>query len=476
MKLSLLIDGLITNETEDIEIGNISCDPKKCQYNTLLFLINEKAELEYIKHMPNVSAIITNNSFSLHTGAPTFKTSNIRATLSKAFAKMYCDDLSNIKFIGITGTNGKSTTAIMIKKVLCDCGFRVGLFGTGKITLGEYVLSDNDYSMTTPPPEILYPTIQKMQKLGVDVIVMEVSSHALMQERVAPINFDIGIFTNLSADHLDYHKNIDNYYSAKTSLMHQSKKVLVNSDDVYGQLALKQFLNTESCGTIQSASTKVANIKDLGLKGISFVYQSKKGSETINLAILGVYNVYNAMLAIRALECFNIPLINIKESLESIKKIDGRFEIVNEFPTIVIDYAHTAHAFENIVKSLYTCKKQGQNFFIVFGCGGERDTSKRVKMGEIADLYADEIILTSDNPRHESPLSIIAEIAKGISRNVHTYIDRKEAIKFTIKSAKENDIIAIIGKGPEKYTIVDDQYYEFDEKSIIKEALTERYT
>lgn len=474
MKLSLLIEDLIISEVEDTEIGHISCDPKNCDANTLLFLINENAKKEYQIYMPTVSAIICKNTYSFNTNKPVFTVTNIREAVSKAFFKMYCSDLSHIKFIGITGTNGKSTTAIMIKKVLCDCGFCVGLFGTGKIMIGDRIISNTDYSMTTPTPDVLYPSIQKMKDAGVDFIIMEVSSHALMQERVSPLKFDIGIFTNLSAEHLDYHHNMNSYYLAKTRLMEKSKKIVVNSDDKYGRLILTRFNNSEGCGTSKIGDTTINSIRDFGFNGCSFMYSSLDSTSRINLAIPGIYNVHNAMLAIRALEILGIPLSKTRTSLESIKTLDGRFEIVHKHPTVIIDYAHTILAFENIAKSLYTNKNTEQKLFFVFGCGGDRDNKKRVEMGKIANLYADEIILTSDNPRSESPKSIIEEIANGISKITYKYVDRKEAIRFAIKLANENDIIAIIGKGPEKYTIVNDEYYDFDEKTIIKEALSER--
>ena len=476
MKLSLLIDDLIINQTEDIEISHLSFDPKNCVENALLFLINENAKKEYQSYMPAVSAIICENTYLLNTNTPVFYVKNIRSSISKAFYNMYCGNLSRIKFIGITGTNGKSTTAIMIKKVLCDCGFCVGLFGTGKIMIGDKIISNTDYSMTTPTPDVLYPSIQKMKDAGADFIIMEVSSHALMQERVSPLNFDIGIFTNMSPEHLDYHHNMDNYYMAKAKLMKKSKKIVVNSDDKYGQQILASFNNSESCGASKLANTRIGSIREFGFNGCSFLYSSPDSTSIINLAIPGIYNVHNATLAIRALEILEIPLSKTRLSLESIKTLDGRFEIVHKYPTIIIDYAHTIAAFENIAKSLYTNKNTRQKLIFLFGCGGNRDAGKRAEMGKIANLYADEIILTSDNPRNESPESIIEEIAQGISKTTYKYIDRKDAIRFSIKLASENDIIAIIGKGPEKYTIINGEYSDFDEKSIIQEALSERDT
>ena len=473
MKLSILLNDYISNIKNDMEIEGICCNPIECKSNDLLFLLNDKAEDDFLRYSPIAKAIIAKSYLISNFGIDTYIVSNPRYILSKAMAKMYCGDISNIKFIGVTGTNGKSTTAIMIKNILIDAGYRVGLFGTGKITLGNDTLSSNDYSMTTPPPEVLYPLIGNMKDMGVDVIIMEVSSHALIQERVAAITFDIGIFTNLSEEHLDYHQNMENYYLAKTKLLVNSKKAIINADDFHGKLALDQFSNSEGCG-ISSSDNTVTDIKSLGFDGSEFTYCSKQGCLTFHIKPPGIYNIYNAMLAIRAAENCNVSLSDIKRSIEKINSIDGRYEIISRSPLVIIDYAHTSYAFENIIKNIVSNKKTEQNLCVVFGCGGNRDKSKRSIMGKIADKYADKIIITSDNPRYEDPDNIINEISSNITQRVYKISNRKSAIKFAIKSASDNDIIAIIGKGPEKYTIIQDKYYSFDEKSIINETLLER--
>lgn len=474
MKLSYLLQDTISNITDDRYVDNIICDLKICKENDLLFLLNKNSEKEFSSSSKNVSIVVAGESYIDNNPNYTLYTvSNPRKTLAFAMYRMYCHHLNGTKFIGITGTNGKSTTALLIKSILSDFGYNVGLIGTANIMFNDKILSENNYSMTTPPPEILFPAIKQLIDLGADIIVMEVSSHALDQDRVSPINFDIGIFTNLSPEHLDYHKNVDNYFLAKTKLISQCKRVLVNSDDFYGRLTAMKFNNTESCGISRSSNTKIYDIKNNVFYGSTFLYESINHSEKFDLSLVGANNIYNAMMAIRCAEILEVPIKNIKNSIKKIKSINGRFEIINERPMIVIDYAHTSQAFENILFFLNSSKNAEQKIIVVFGCGGERDKNKRYTMGKIADKYADAIILTSDNPRGEDPLNIIEEIAAGITRAPYKIIDRQEAIRTAIKKASKNDIVAIIGKGPERYTIINKTYFPFNEREIVLDALSE---
>ena len=396
-----------------------------------------------------------------------------RAAIALNAAKKYCKNLDKIKFIGVTGTNGKSTTSIMIRNILSDFGYKVGLIGTGKIMYENQVLSDESYSMTTPSPEVLYPIIGKMEDMGVEIIVMEVSSHALDQERVYPINFHIGIFTNLSPEHLDYHESIEKYFEAKSKLFQKSKHKIINIDDYYGKALFEITSDAKDCGIKSDAKSKLNNVKDLGFDGLCFDYNSKNSAFSIRMKLPGKYNAYNALLAIKAAEIMEIPEKKIKESLEKIDSIDGRFNIIDSKIKVVIDYAHTSSAFYNLLKSLFLYKNSKQKLLVVFGCGGNRDITKRKTMGEIAEKYADAIILTSDNPRDENPEKIIEDISKGIKHTPMKLIHREDAIRMAVAMANEGDIVCIVGKGPEHYTIKNGTYYPFDEREIIMSALKE---
>lgn len=474
MKISYILDKLVNEDVMETDIYNICYKPSDCKGEDLLFLFGQNAINEYLALLPKVAAIVTAIPFSSPNNEKIYTTKNVRSALSKAYARFYCKDISKIKFIGITGTNGKSTTAMMIERILCDQGIKVGFIGTGKIRIGDKALTPQYYSMTTPAPDLLYYAIGAMEKEGAEIIVMEVSSHALNQERVSPINFEIGIFTNLSEEHLDYHNSMEEYFLAKRKLCEKSKFIITNSDDNYGKKVIELYENSDGCGMNDEATVKFSNIKDFGFSGSEFVYASDFGEITIGIKLPGVYNIYNATLAIRAAEKLGISKENIERSLSKIDKIDGRFNIIKGSVTVVIDYAHTPSAFDNLLKSLYSSKNTEQNIFVVFGCGGERDKSKRSVFGEISERHAETIIVTSDNPRGESPISIIEDITKNMKNTPKIIVDRKEAIRYAILTARDNDIIAIVGKGPEKYIITNDVYSPFDEIEIIQDALQER--
>ena len=471
-KLSYILNGLIDGVAPDIDINNICCDPKQCLGGDLLFLTNKKSIDEYLSILPKAAAIVSDCYIPLKTKA--YITQNMRRAIAMAYARLYCNNLEKIKFIGITGTNGKSTTAIMLEKILVDQGYKVGLIGTGKIKIGDEILSPQYYSMTTPPPDLLYSSIGKMENMGVDVIVMEVSSHALDQGRVCAINFHIGIFTNLSEEHLDYHKSMKSYFKSKCMLFEKSEYILANNDDEYGKIVISNFQNAESCGQCNNSGVLISDICDCGFGGSRFTYKSNLDEVTVNINLPGIYNVYNAMMAMRAAQIMGASITDIKTSIEKINKIDGRYEIIQDKITVVIDYAHTTCAFHNLIKSLYSAKKIGQNLTIVFGCGGERDKSKRFAMGKVCEDYADRIIITSDNPRGENPLDIITDITCSMIKKHEIIVDRADAIKHAIISAADESIVAIIGKGPEKYTISNGSYSPFDEVEIVRNALRSR--
>lgn len=472
--LSYILRDYVKNIENDIEIKDISCDPVKCKKDELLFLINQKAINAYNSSPTIAAAIITEKHIEQKREIPIYTVSCIREVVAMAFARFYCKDLSKLKFIGITGTNGKSSTAIILEKILCDYGYKVGMIGTGKIKFGANIISNEFYSMTTPPPEILYPAISRMQSMGAEIIVMEVSSHALVQKRVAAIKFDIGMFTNLSNEHLDYHKNINDYFLAKLKLFEQSKCIIVNGDDEYGKRIAQKYKHAETCGQKNEQKVMLSQLQNHGFLGTKFNYKSDLEEIQIDLMLPGEYNLYNAMLAMRAAEKMNIPKKFIKKSIEQIEKIDGRFEVINDKVMVVIDYAHTATAFSNLLKILNSNKIKGQKLISVFGCGGERDKEKRCLIGMASEKYSDITIVTSDNPRGEDPCSIISDITKNMSKEFIIVVDRRAAIKKAISLASDGDIVAIIGKGPEKYIISCGEYYPFDERQIVAEALKER--
>lgn len=474
MKIADLFDKATYFFDESIEITDITYRPDTSTTDSLLFLLNNRAIEAYRSANTSAKIIVVEKGMDINSTHPKIIVDNIRQALSMAYKKLFCDDLSNIRFVGITGTNGKSTTAIFLKQILEDSGEIVGLFGTGKIQLGEKIINDKNYSMTTPAPDILYPAISKMKKAGVTTIVMEVSSHALDQERVYPIEFDVGIFTNLSREHLDYHKDINSYFKSKQKLFAKSKRTVINSDDTYGKILATMVDHADTVGIVHPAEYMATDIKNFGIKGTTFKYTTDRYSYTVKLKIPASYNVYNALLSIRASEILGVDVCDAKIALQNIETIDGRFNIIHNDPTIVIDYAHTSSAFYNLLKNLYSIKNIRQKLCVVFGCGGERDKEKRSVMGEYAELFADEVIVTSDNPRGEDPIAIINDITKSMKKSPTIIPDRQSAITHAVLSAHTNDIVAIVGKGPEKYSIENGVYTSFDEEKIITYALSKR--
>ena len=459
---------------KSIEITDITYHPECSTDDSLLFLLNNRAIEAYRDTDTPAKVIVVEKWVNMNSNHPKVIVDNIRQALSIAYKRLFCDDLSCIRFVGITGTNGKSTTAIFLKRILENSGEIVGLFGTGKIQIGEKTINDKNYSMTTPSPDILYPSIAKMKKLGVTTIIMEVSSHALDQERVYPIEFDLGIFTNLSREHLDYHGDINSYFKSKQKLFKKSKHAVINTDDTYGRILSSMVDDADTVGSVHTAKYMATDIKSFGIEGVAFKYITDKYSCTVRLKVPASYNVYNALLAMRAAEILGIDIDDAKIALESVETIDGRFNIIHSEPTVIIDYAHTSSAFYNLLKNLYSIKNSGQKLYIVFGCGGERDKGKRSIMGEYAELFADEIIVTSDNPRGEDQIAIINDITKNMKKSPTIISDRQSAIIHAILNAHTNDIVAIVGKGPEKYSIENGVYYSFDEKEIITSALSKR--
>lgn len=407
----------------------------------------------------------------LNTDIPQIKVRSVRAAMAYAYSKFYKINYQDLKFIGITGTNGKTTTAMLTRNILKEAGKRVGFIGTGEVTCLERRLNEENYSYTTPPPHILFPIIKKMEEEGCEYIVMEVSSHALSQERVSPIHFEIGIFTNLSKEHSDYHETMEDYYSAKLQLIKSAQKALINIDDDYGRRAYRERGESDtSIGIIRKADAGLIDIESCGLDGTSFTYFELGVIKRFRIKLPGSYNLYNALLAIKCAKMLSIDINVIKSAIEKDIKIDGRFEIIRKDRTLIIDYAHTPDAFENILRTLNSSLIFGQSLHVVFGCGGDRDKAKRPQMGAIAEKYCDVIYITSDNCRNESFTDIAKKILLGIRDKDKARVikDRRKAIIKCIEESKKGDVIALLGKGAERYVIENGNYRHFDEKDVIE--------
>ncbi len=481
MKIKHLIpEGEFTQKTPipDLEIQSCSSNYKKVSGRTLLFLLPgvnfDTYELipQFLKS--NAVAIVTENFSKFPPSKiPILEVKSARRAFAYAMSNLSEINYDKLTFIGVTGTNGKTTTATMIRKILEYNEQRVGFIGTGKIEFEDIRYTDNYYSMTSPDPDILYPIIKDMELRGCETIVMETSSHALELEKLSPIKYKIGIFTGLSHEHLEFHGSMEKYFDAKEKLIKNCDMAIINFDDPWGKRLYEKYQSKATgIGVVWRSDVSATEVENFGLCGIGYVYKGKNFITRVKLPLPGLYNIYNSMLAFDTAYKLRISPKNIKTALESIKSIDGRCECIFDEITVIIDYAHTPLALKNVLKTINLDKNIGQNLILVFGCGGERDPSKRPLMAKTAEEYADKVIITNDNPRCESEEKIINDIKSGFTRKSYAVItDRAEAISYAIKNAKVGDIVLIAGKGHEKYIQDKNGYRYFDEKAIIYDAL-----
>lgn len=398
-----------------------------------------------------------------------------RKALAILASNYFDNPKDKLKIIGITGTNGKTTTTFMIKSILEEAGYKVGLLGTISNYIGDKRIPTE---RTTPESLEMHKLFKDMVEEGVEYCVMEVSSHSLYLNRVYGIKFEEGIFTNLTQDHLDFHETFDNYYKAKFILFENSKKSIINIDDEYGKKLLMDIERESLTYSTEKASNLSAyNIK-MHSRGIKFSVDYKNEKEEIDIHIPGRYNISNALGAILA--CLNegISLKVIKEGLENLSGVPGRCEIVtknyNLGYDVIVDYAHTPDGLDNILKTAREFTKG--RLISIFGCGGDRDRTKRPIMGNIGTELSDIAIITSDNPRTEEPLMIIEDILKGIKKDNFIVVEnRREAIKRAMEMAKKDDVIVLAGKGHEDYQILKDKTIHFDEREVVKEIIKELY-
>jgi len=390
-----------------------------------------------------------------------------------------------LRVIGVTGTNGKTTTTHLIKAILETAGFGVGLIGTIHTLIGNQVLGVKN---TTPASLDLQKLLRQMVDLKLDYVVMEVSSHALALGRVDGCEYDTAAFTNLTQDHLDFHLTFDNYASAKAKLFarlgtEQSKSgpkaAIVNLDDAYGNYMTEHSsAKVLSFGVLHEADITATNVKVTD-KGTSFTAVTPNGEIDLRLKLTGMFNVYNVLTAIGVALAEGISPVVIKQALEKVDSVAGRFELVDEGQSfaVVVDYAHTPDGLENVLQTAKNLTKG--KITVVFGCGGDRDRTKRPIMGALAARYADYTIVTSDNPRSEEPGLIMEDIAQGIKDNGLTadkyklISDRRAAIREALTHAQAGDMVLIAGKGHETYQILKDKTIPFDDREIAREILEE---
>ncbi len=411
---------------------------------------------------------------------------DVRLALGLASAAFFDEPGRKLRIIGITGTNGKTTTTHLIENILNDGGRRCGLIGT----LGARWHTTSDYGEakhTTPQAPELQELLSRMLEDGCTHVAMEVSSHSLSLKRVAGCHFSAAVLTNITQDHLDFHKTMDHYWHSKRILFDTLQReadseslCVVNADDPLAH----QFLCEGS--QVRNVTYGYATSADIHVIGEEFscginnlTLQTPQGKLELKLKLVGRFNAYNVMAAVAVCLHEGVDPGAIAESLAKFSGVPGRFETVStgspDKPLCIVDYAHTPDGLENVLKTAAGLKKPGSKLFVVFGCGGDRDPSKRPKMGDIAERQADEVIVTSDNPRTEDPQEIIANILTGIRRIRHIEVeaDRATAIRLAISRATPNDIVVVAGKGHENYQLVMNQVFPFDDKVEVLKALSE---
>ena len=412
--------------------------------------------------------------------ATTIVVQNSREALASLGSAYYGDPSRRLRVIGVTGTNGKSTTTFLIKHLLERANQSTGLIGTVQYEIGERVLPAR---RTTPESLDLQELLSRCVEAGCRNVVLEVSSHALSQGRAGEIAFDVGAFTNLTQDHLDFHQGMKDYFEAKARLfdsVRDSQKKeragAINIDDPYGQQLVARFgkdLPIVTYGMSARAEFRASNFK-VEMNGTSYQLNAKEKSYLVRLPLIGRFNIYNSLAALAVAHAIGADLRTSVLALANAPQIPGRLEAVpakRQFQ-VFVDYAHTDDALLNVVR---TCRDLHPNrLILVFGCGGNRDKTKRALMGAVADQFADYTILTSDNPRKEDPEAIVREVEAGFKRkNYEKIVDRKEAISRAIALAQAKDIVLIAGKGHEKYQEFGNYTIPFDDVDVAARALEE---
>lgn len=474
MKLYKLIENIAETNLPDMEISSVTDNTKKVQKDSIFVCVKGGSfdGHDAAKEMLEKGAAVVITERDLGLGDKQIITDNSRKFYGKLCAAWFDHPEKKIKIIGVTGTNGKTTITNVIKNILMSYGIKTGLIGTIRNEIGnEPVHTDN----TTPMAFDYMKLLDKMVKADCKYAVMEVSSFGLVQNRIGPTHFDIGVFTNLTQDHLDYHKTMENYYQAKKMMFDECDFALVNIDDDYGKRLLSEICCPKaSYGSSQEADyySDAAKIK---ADGTSFWYCFDGKSKLVNMKMTGMFNVSNVTAAITVCMKAGIPLEHILETIADYNGVKGRCEIIptgRDF-TVICDYAHTPDAIENILQSVkqYT---EGR-LICLFGCGGNRDSKKRPLMAKAAAKYADRLIITSDNPRDEIPEAIIDDILAGLKDSripFDVVVDRTEAIYHSLKIARKGDIIVLAGKGHEDYQVLPgNEHIHFDEREIVSEGL-----
>ncbi len=487
MKLSYLIKdlGMCLKDTvckeglDNVDIQSISMDSREKQTNGLFICISGAkidAHLFVEQAVQNGAVALVVERVLEHVTVPQILVRSSREAMSLLAATFYDYPAKSMKLFGITGTKGKTTTSYLLKAIMEEAGYKVGLIGTTGNMIGDKYIKSN---LTTPEAIELHKTFKQMKDEHVDVVIMEVSAHALDMHRLTGVHFETGCYTNLSQDHLDYFNTMDSYFEAKKTFFVPAflDNAVINIDDETSARILKDIRVPHiTYGICRNADVFARDI-EITEEGVQFTLSVVNVDEyKIHLKLPGMFNIYNALAAASMALNFGVAKEKIASALDKVKAVPGRAEVLdtNTPYKVILDYSHSPEALKNILEAMRFFTKG--RLIVLFGCGGDRDHTKRPIMGKIAGMLADYTILTSDNPRTEDPNDILMSIKKGIEETIGEHVvieNRRQAILHALQSAQEGDVVILAGKGHETYQEINGVKKPFDEKVVVRELLEE---
>ena len=470
-----------------IRYNNICDDSRYVNKGTVFFAVKGLSSdgCDFIESAINsgACAVIYEPPYDLsniETSIPIIAVDDLKLEIANIVSRHYESSINEMSIIGVTGTNGKTTVSRLIHQGFKKIGYKSGYIGT----LGYGLENLNLNELTTPSCMKLHKILSEFQNSGVEYVVMEISSHAIDQRRIEGINFNTVIFTNLSRDHIDYHGNMENYGETKAKLFleRQSKIKIININDSFGRSLIERVdegVISTSIEPINIDKDKFISVTKYETNGSGFDIDLKSswGTFKTHVPLLGTFNIENVIQTIALFLSHGFSMSKIQTIIEGMKAPSGRMESVDMdnnhlLPKVLVDFSHTPDALKLSLQSIRD--HYDGKIWCVFGCGGDRDRGKRKMMGNIAERYADYVIVTSDNPRNENPEKIISDILEGISSKVETIVSREEAINFAIMNANKNEIILIAGKGHESYQKIGEETLEFSDHKISKRSLIRR--
>ena len=489
LTLKTLLEGLVSAElVPEISPSGIAVDSRRVNPGDAFFALRGMSShgLRFAGQVAEAGASCIVWEADGETNAPKadipmLEVQDLSAHAGEIAARFYGNPSRSIKVIGITGTDGKSSCSHFIAQALNDCGIKAGVVGT----LG-YGAPGSLHSLqhTTPDAVSVQRILAELQCSGITAVAMEVSSHALDQNRVNGVHFEMGVFTNLSRDHLDYHGSVEAYAAAKRRLFddYRPRIAILNLDDNFG-LELAERLSDKCmvkgyslshAHSHQFASALFVESLTLTSEGANFDVHCNQGAAKINSQLLGRFNVSNSLATLAALLSLDVPFDQATQAVQQLRGVPGRMETFSaddDSPLAVVDFAHTPNALEQVLKALREHTRG--LLWCVFGCGGDRDSGKRPLMGAVAENNADRVIVTNDNPRSENPDSIVRDILAGMKRPDSAIVEthREQAIKGALKSASCNDIVLVAGKGHEEYQLIGDQVLPFSDREIVQQLM-----